>query len=153
MPRGKKLCPECSLEFGARKTVCDCGYVFSAKVNKKPKSKPEKKINKREILIRLVEQPKTGKRFFFAREMKMLNDLCDRYSLEFMNIVSFYKKLDSLAYLVSPKLKAVLDQKFRAFNYVVDNSKYPSYTIGEKFGDDKKVTKKNKTIKDFLDER
>ena len=153
MPRGKKECSSCGSFVGVRQSVCSCGFEFS-KTEKKDKVKKSKStINKREILIRLVEQPKTGKRFFFAREMKMLNDLCDRYSLEFMNIVSFYKKLDSLAYLVSPKLKAVLDQKFRAFNYVVDNSKYPSYTIGEKFGDDKKVTKKNKTIKDFLDVR
>ena len=97
--------------------------------------------------------PNTEKRFFYAREMKMLNDLCNLYSLEFMDIVSFEKKFDSLAYLVSPKLRNTLDQKFRAFNYVVDKTRYPTYTIGEKYGDDKKIAKKIKTTKDFLDER
>lgn len=115
-------------------------------------SKNGKKLNKRETLLRLVNPPEKGKRPFFAREMKMLNDLCDRYSHEFMNIVTFSDKFDSLAYLVSPKLKGVLDEKFRAFNYVVDKDKYPTYTIGEKCGEDKQITKKKKTIKDFLNE-
>ena len=69
-----------------------------------------------------------------------------------MSIVTFDKKFDSLAYLVSEKLKDVLDQKFRAFNFRVDFSKYPKYNIGKKFGKDAKVKLKKKTIKDFLDE-
>ena len=82
----------------------------------------------------------------------MLNDLCERYSLEFMNIVDFGKKFDSLAYLVSEKLKDPLDQKFRAFNFRVDLSKYQTYDVGEKVGEDATVSPKRKTIKDFLDE-
>jgi len=152
MPRGKKRCPECSLEFGARKTVCDCGYVFSVKVNKKPKAKPEKKINKRELLFRLVEKPKDNKRFFFMREMKFLNDLSNRYSLEFLEVVSFNKKFNSLSYLISPKLKETMDIKWRAFNYKLDNSKYKEYNIGEKTGEDKYIKKQIKTTKDFLNE-
>ncbi len=86
------------------------------------------------------------------REMKFLNILCERYSLEFMNVVNFYKQFDSLAYLVSPKLKDTLDKKFRAFNYVIDKSRYPEYTLGEKSGQDVNVVPKKKTLKDFLDE-
>jgi hypothetical protein len=108
--------------------------------------------NKREIVFRLLEVPAKGRRPFFAREMKMLNDLCERYSLEFMNIVDFGKKFDSLAYLVSDKLKDTLDQKFRAFNFKVDLSKYAAYDIGAKTGEDVAVNKKNKTIRDFLNE-
>ena len=114
-------------------------------------SKKPKKINKKEILFRLVDVPPTGRRNFYAREMKFLNDLCDRYSLEFMNVVSFNKKFDSLTYLVSPKLKKTLDQKFRAFNFLLDKSRYPEYDIGEKTGEDS-VVKKKKTLKDFLNE-
>ena len=84
--------------------------------------------------------------------MKMLNDLCDRYSQEFMAIVSFNKKFDSLAYLVSDKLKSTLDEKFRAFNFKVDFSKYKTYNLGEKVGKDGNLSRKNKTIKDFLNE-
>ena len=108
--------------------------------------------NKREILFRLLDVPAKGRRPFFAREMKMLNDLCERYSLEFMNIVDFGKKFDSLAYLVSDKLKDTLDQKFRAFNFKVDLSKYAAYDIGTKTGEDAVINKANKTIRDFLNE-
>ena len=108
--------------------------------------------NKRDIIFRLLEVPDKGRRPFFAREMKLLNDLCDRYSLEFMDIVGFGKKLDSMAYLVSPKLKDVMDKKFRAFNFKVDLSKYKTYDIGEKTGEDAMVPPPKKTIKDFLDE-
>ena len=108
--------------------------------------------NKREIIFRLIEVPDKGRRPFFAREMKMLNDLCERYSQDFMAIVSFEKKFDSLAYLVSDKLKDTMDNKFRAFNFKVDLSKYKQYNIGDKSGQDRAINRKNKTIKDFLNE-
>jgi hypothetical protein len=108
------------------------------------------KINKKHILARLTLVPAKDKRLFYMREMKMLNDLCDRYSLEFMNVVSFDRQFDSLAYLVSDKLKDTLDQKFRAFNFKVDLSKYPDYHLGEKVGPDARVPTKQKTIKNFL---
>lgn len=145
MPRGKKQCPSCSSFVGLRTATCECGHKFLSKKKKK------KKISKHSILKRIVLRPEKDVRLFFMREMKILNSLCDSYSLEFMNIVNFGKQFDSLAYLASPKLKKTMDQKFRAFNYVVDNSKYPTYNIGEKSGKDKK-TNKTKTIRDFLDE-
>ncbi len=89
---------------------------------------------------------------FFLREMKLLNNLCERYSQDFMAIVDFGRKFDSLTYLTSSKLEEPLDQKFRAFNFRVDLSKYEVYDIGEKVGKDKAVPIKRKTVKDFLDE-
>ncbi len=109
------------------------------------------KINKKHILARLTLIPTKDKRLFYMREMKLLNDLCERYSLEFMNAVSFDKQLDSLAYLVCDKLKETMDKKFRAFNFKVDLSKYPDYDIGEKVGEDATINKKIKSLKDFLD--
>ena len=82
----------------------------------------------------------------------MMKSLVDRYSLEFLSVVDFGRKFDSLAYLLSYKLKSTLDQKWRAFNYKFDNSKYPVYNIGNKFGEDKPIKKKNKTTRDFLNE-
>lgn len=108
------------------------------------------KINKKNIISRLVEKPKNNIRLFYAREMKLLNELCSRYSLEFMDIVDFGRKLDSLTYLTSPKLKETLDKKFRAFNFSVDVSRYPSYDLSEKYGDDLEIIRKPKTVKDFL---
>jgi hypothetical protein len=109
------------------------------------------KINKKHILARLTLVPAKDKRLFYMREMKLLNDLCERYSLEFMNIASFDKKFDSLAYLVSDKLQETMDKKFRAFNFKVDLSKYSNYDIGEKVGEDAKVNRKIKSLKNFLD--
>ena len=110
------------------------------------------KINKKHILARLTLIPEKDKRLFYLKEMKFLNILCERYSLEFMNIVSFDKKFDSLAYLVSPKLKKTLDKKYYAFNFKVDFSKYQSYNIGDKFGEDAQTKQLIKTVKDFLNE-
>jgi hypothetical protein len=109
------------------------------------------KINKKQILARLTLVPAKDKRLFYMREMKMLNDLCARYSVEFMNVASFDKKFDSLAYLVSEKLQETMDKKFRAFNFKVDLSKYSDYDIGEKVGEDSTVEKKIKSLKNFLD--
>ena len=145
MPRGKKRCPSCSDFVGARSNSCVCGYVFK-------NTKPAKKFNKFEILSRLVDIPDKNKRVFYLKEFKLMKILSERYSLEFVSVIDFGKKFDSLAYLVSSKLKATLDQKWRAFNYRVDKSKYIEYNIGDKFGADKIINKKNKNTKDFLNE-
>jgi hypothetical protein len=54
--------------------------------------------------------------------------------------------------LVSDKLKETLDEKFRAFNFRVDLSKYKTYDIGDKVGPDGDVSRIKRTIKDFLNE-
>lgn len=146
MPRGKKLCPSCETHVASGVSSCGCGHTFKKKATLKPK------ISKRSILKRLVEEPRNNKRIFYSKEMKFLNDLVDRYSLEFMNVVNFHRQFESLTYLRSPKLKQTLDKKFRAFNYVVDKSRYPQYNLGEKSGEDRLVERKKRTIKDFLEE-
>lgn len=112
-----------------------------------------KKPNKRNILARLLDLPKTGRRVFYAREMKILNDLCERYSLEFMDIVKFPKK-ESLAYMSSNALRKKMDRKWRAFNYVRDETQFPPMVelSEEKCGEDIKWERKPKTTKDFLNE-
>ena len=103
-------------------------------------------------MYRLVDVPAKGRNNFCAREFKLLNILIDRYSVEFMNVVTFNKKFESLSYLVSEKLKETLDKKFRSFNYKSDPSRYDVYTLGEKTGEDAVVTKNKKTIKQFLND-
>jgi hypothetical protein len=147
MPRGKKECSSCNKLVGIRTSKCSCGYIFA-----KPEVK-KNKPNKLKVLGRLVDIPDKNKRLFYSREFKMMKTLTERYSLEFLSIVDFGKKFDSMAYLISPKLKDTLDKKWRAFNYRVDKNKYKDYTIGEKYGEDKKITKKKTTTRDFLDER
>ena len=92
---------------------------------------------RRQLTIgRLVDIPKIQKKFFWAREMKLLKDLEERYSLDFLEIVTFPKKYDSLAYLVSKELKDTMDRKWRNFNFKVDLSKYNPIVLGEKTGKD-----------------
>ena len=145
MPRGKKQCPLCKEFVGIRTSKCSCGYVFV-------KAKKEKKLNKFHILSSLVKIPEKNKRPFYLKEFKMMKVLAERYSLEFLSVVDFGKKFDSLAYIVSPKLRETMDKKWRAFNYKFDNDKYEEYTIGDKIGQDKEIKKQIKTTKDFLNE-
>ena len=71
---------------------------------------------------------------------------------EFMNIVSFDQKFESLAYIVCDKLKMKMDLKFAAFNFKIDSSKYEIYSIGDKIGEDIEVKQRKKTTKQFLNE-
>lgn len=41
MPKGKKTCPKCSLETGARAPSCQCGHQFSGSNALKPESHEE----------------------------------------------------------------------------------------------------------------
>ena len=79
------------------------------------KSTPHKR--RQAIISRLIDVPSTQKRFFWAREMKLLKDLEARYSLDFLEIVTFPKKYDSLAYLVSKALKETMDKKWRNIDW------------------------------------
>jgi len=103
------------------------------------------------IIQRLVEVPKDKKRFFWAAQMKMLKTLEARYSLDFLEVVTFPKKYDSLAYLVSDALKETMDKKWRNFNFKVDFSKYTVYDISEKCGKDyESIYNKPKSTKDLF---
>ena len=65
-----------------------------------------KKFKKRDVISRLIEIPKTQKRPFWAREMKMLNSLMEEFpNQEFWQKVRFTKKYDSLAYFLSEIFK------------------------------------------------
>lgn len=110
------------------------------------------KVNRREIIKRLVEIPDKNKREFWRKEMSILKKLEERYSLDFLSIVSFPEKFDSLAYICSEALKEKMDLKWKNFNFKVDFSKYTSYDVGEKYGEDySSKNKKFKSIKNFLE--
>jgi len=107
---------------------------------------------RRQLAIeRLVEVPKTQKRFFWSREMKLLKDLEARYSLDFLEILTFPKKYDSLAYIISKELRSTMDRKWSNFNFKVDFSKYNQHDIGEKSGKDfVSIDYKPKNTKDLF---
>ena len=83
--------------------------------------------------------------------MKLFKDLEARYSLDFLEIVTFPKKYDSLAYIVCKELKETMDKKWRNFNFKVDLSKYDRYPLGEKSGKDYfHIDNKPKNTKDLF---
>jgi hypothetical protein len=109
------------------------------------------KINKRELLKKFVSFPKKDVRFFFAREMKLLNDLIEKYSIEFVQALSLDKKYESVAIILCESFKPEIDKRFTSFNYKTDYSLYNDVAISEnKSGEDSAVKFKPKTIRDFL---
>jgi hypothetical protein len=109
------------------------------------------KINKREIITRLLVIPKTQKRPFWAREMKMLNTLMEKFpETSFWQKFNFRKQYDSLAYFISPYGQEYLRKKYNEFNYKIP--KKSKVKLGKKIGEDKILKKENKTIRDFFNE-
>ena len=109
------------------------------------------KFNKRKILQSLIQIPKGSKREVYSREMKLLNSLIEKYCIEFVSILKFDKKFDSIAILLCSSFEEEMNKRFRNFNFVVDSTKYESYSIHDsKFGEDSFCQIKPKTIRDFL---
>ena len=109
-----------------------------------------KKLNKRDIIKKIVVEPSTQKRMFWAREMKMLNDLMDMFNSEkFWQKVSL-DKVPSLAVLRSGHGLSILSKKYKEFNYKIPAK--VEIPLGKKTGKDKIISKKPKTIRQFIDE-
>ena len=110
-----------------------------------------KQGEKKKIIERLVEVPEKSKRPFWAREMTLLNRLLDRWpNLNFWNKVSFRDKFPSLAYLLTDLGVGNVTRKYNEFTFEIPPQK--TYNLGNKVGNDIPFPKKNKSIKDFLNE-
>lgn len=109
------------------------------------------KLNKRNLIKKLVIEPNKQKRMFWAREMKLLNDLIEIFpKQDFWEKVHF-EKVPSLAILRSEYGLAKLKKLYIEFNYVIP--KKIEIPLGEKRGKDKIISKKSKTIRQFIDEQ
>lgn len=109
-----------------------------------------KKINKKNLIKRLVVEPKKEKRFFWAREMKLLNSLIEIFpNLGFWEKVRI-RKVPSLAVIRSEKGLFILRRKYREFNYKIPEKQ--EIILKEKTGRDKILSKKAKTIRQFIDD-
>jgi hypothetical protein len=109
-----------------------------------------KKINKRDLIKKLVVEPKLQKRMFWAREMKLLNDLmCIFDDMDFWSKIRT-NKVPSLAILKSKNGIKILKKKYREFKYKIPEK--VEIRLGEKQGEDKKIHKTPKTIRQFIDE-
>jgi hypothetical protein len=114
----------------------------------RPKKVKPPKINKQQLLARLVEKPSQGIREWSMREFTLMKRLEETYSLEFLNIIDFGKKLPSLAVLSSEWGENELARKFHAFNYQPPKTENIILSP-EKFGEDREV-KKKQTLRDLL---
>ena len=108
-----------------------------------------KKLNKRDLIKKLVVEPKTQKRPFWAREMKLLNDLLEMFPDNDFWIKMKPESYPSLAVVRSEQGIKSLRKKFREFKYKIPQKK--EIKLGEKVGKDRIYNKTPKTIKDFID--
>lgn len=107
------------------------------------------KFNKKDLLKRIITIPDRGRREFWIREYKLLNDLLEVYpNIDFWKKVKFNQDWDSLKILKSPYGKKILEKKYKEFNFIIKEHK--SIELGQKIDKDKSITKKPKTIRDFL---
>lgn len=107
------------------------------------------KLNKKQILQRIIIIPDKGRREFWRREYKILNDLLEQYpNLDFWQKVKFNQEWDSLRILKSDYGKKILEKKYKEFNFILTEHK--KIDLGEKIGQDKNINKKPKTIREFL---
>lgn len=111
------------------------------------------KINQRDIVGNLVEIPDKSRRPFWAKEMTLLKKLLSKYPIEFLSVLKFSNKFDSLAVLCAGPLVKELESRYYQWQYI---SKPPVESIpkdAEKIGEDFIILRKQKTIKDFLNEQ
>ena len=110
-----------------------------------------KKLNKRDLIKKIVVEPDKQKRMFWPREMKLLNDLLDMFpNQEFWERMKI-NKVTSLAMLRSGFGLEQIKKKYREFNYKIPPK--IEIPLGEKTGEDKIISKKLKTIRQFIDEQ
>jgi len=109
-----------------------------------------KKLNKKNLIKKLVIEPDKQKRIFWAREMKLLNDLLKIFpNTEFWERMSI-ERVSSLAMLRSGFGLERIQKKYREFNYKIPPK--IEIPLGKKTGEDKIFSKKPKTIRQFIDE-
>jgi len=108
-----------------------------------------KSTERKKIIERLLIIPKTNKRAFWAKETKFLMELIEKFpDLNFWNKINLPKKYDSLLSLRGDWGKTFLKKKYLEFNYIIPNKE--KIQLGDKFGKDRVIIKKPKTIRDFL---
>lgn len=107
------------------------------------------KINKKEIVLRIIPPPKKKIAAFFSREYKILGRLLKEFpNLDFWAKVNFNQDWDSLMILQDGFGRALLKKKYKEFHHKLPTE--PDYKISKKSGKDKDIKVKPTTIRDFL---
>ena len=84
--------------------------------------------------------------------MTLLNRFLEEFPDQcFWSMVDFCQKFDSLAILASPNWKKFVKKKYLDYNYIIPTYQTPQLE-NDKLGDDGNITKRKRTVKDFLSE-
>ena len=104
---------------------------------------------KKKLIERIINVPKTQKRLFWGREIKSLNELLKLYPEDkFWIGIEFPQKFDSIIVLRSGYYSKVLKSKHNRYNYKVP--KKTKTPITDSCGDDYQPPSSPKTLKQFL---
>lgn len=106
---------------------------------------------KKKVIEKLVNVPRKGKRLFWGREVKSLNELTKLYPEDdFWAGLSFgiEKKFDSLILLRSGYYAEELSKKHKRYHYSIPPKK--EIKLGERAGEDYIIPNNPKTIRNFL---
>lgn len=104
---------------------------------------------KKKLIERIINVPKSQKRLFWGREIKSLNELIKLYPEDkFWLGIEFPDKLDSIILLRSGYYSEVLKNKYNRFKYVIP--KKQSIKLTAKSGEDYTPPTSPKTFKQFL---
>lgn len=105
----------------------------------------EKKL----VIENLISIPSQGKRLFWAKEIKFLNILLEKYpNKKFWTNLSFYDKLDSMLLLRSGYYSNELELKYKRFNYKIPPKE--EVILGDIVAQKIEYKKPINTIKKFL---
>jgi len=151
-------CLTCNKIFQAprKRKYCDLKCrpkpVRKKKLSSKTPKKPKKETLSQFIINKFLKNPKItwkekGLKF---RELKFVEQLIKLYSLEvFWRALPVPFLVDSLGWYLAPRGREYLRIEFAKFS--LDLTPQTSHNISAvKFGDDKKLKRKPKTLRDFL---
>ena len=116
--------------------------------------KPGKLSNAQILIKKFIDSESFSNSGFWPREMKMASKMIRQYNLEFLMwvIPPYNRKVPSLAYFIADYGKQYLSEQF--FNFKKNTLTFPEkpaiITEENKIGEDKIISQKPKTLKDFL---
>lgn len=112
-------------------------------------NKPKYGKEKREIIKRLVKQPRVDDKYFWPREMKILNKLWEKYpDPKFWETFVLTFQLNSLAWLLTEDGQAQLYKQKAHFD--LDANKKQTIILQDKPMQAAPVVVKPKTLAEFL---
>jgi hypothetical protein len=112
------------------------------------KEEKSKKINKKDILFKLVYRPFKPSKDFMTKEYTLLKRIFEKFPDEEFWLKSSFQQVKSLAIHIADDFKEI-EKRYKDFHYK-PQFKNVEINIGEKVGEDYNIAIKPKTIKDFL---